>query len=125
MRSVLTRLGELLVGFFKALRAYVGADPHPDAERFHTPRHLVFSTSDFRGAHQCRGALELLGRQQPQRVTHQDRDTIATVERSLGRFDNRLTTTNRKRVRGKTEIRLRLAATSRKEQQLRSRLMIR
>jgi hypothetical protein len=48
--------------------------PEPDTERRPAPAGLVLSPDDLTRAQQCRGTLELLERQQAQRVAHQDGD---------------------------------------------------
>ena len=80
--TVFVGAGKLLVGFFEAFRADIGADPQPDPEGFAAPGGFVAATRQLGGTHQRCGTLELLGGQQPQRVAHQHGNPVAAIERA-------------------------------------------
>src|SRR5690606_41768883 len=107
-------------------RAFVVSAPPPtalSALSLHdalpiSPGGGVLAAEDLGGAHQRGRPLELLGGEQPQRVAHEHRDARRPVAGLLARAERALQPADRERVGGQAEVRLRLAATSRGEQQV-------
>ena len=96
----------------------VAADPQADPERRLAPAGIAgrdtLAAKHLARADQRRRALELLRRQQAQRVAHQHADAVAAVVAA----DHALQPADRQRERGEPEVRLGLAAAGREEQQV-------
>ena len=94
------------------------AHPHPNPKRCVSPSCVArldeFTATDFAGADEGGGALELLGGEEPQRVPHQHPDAaFAGVT-----CHNPLKPPHRKGEGGEPEVRLGLAAARREEQEV-------
>ena len=107
---LLDRLGRLI----GRVRRGLLADPEADPERLLAPLRLVATPDHLAGADQRRGPLELLDRQQPQRVPHQHGDPV--LARPAG--DRALQSPQPHRVGRQAEVRLGLAAARGKPQEV-------
>ena len=121
-----TRLGDLPFGLLEGVRRHRRADPKTDPERRRAPPRVPgvdpLPAQHLARAHQRRGPLELLRRQQPQRVPHQHRDPARPVIGVRTRPDHALQPPDRERVRREPQVRLGLTATGREEQELHFRV---
>src|SRR5688500_7443861 len=73
-------------------------------------------TEQLRGADEGGCALELLGGQEAECVSHEDGDTVTAVEGAVAALDGPLEPPDRERECRQTEIGLRLAATGGEEE---------
>ena len=104
-----------LRGMFGPVRCTAIADPEADAERSFTPesvglRDRIISQAAMRGG----GALKLLQRQQAQRIAHEHCDARHAIKPA----EISLQTSYRHGVGGEPQISFRLAAASRKPDQI-------
>ena len=120
------RLGDLPLGLLEGVRRHRRADPKTDPERRRAPPRVPgidpLPAQHLARAHQRRGPLKLLRRQQPQRVPHQHCHTARPVIGVRTRPDHALQPPDRERVRREPQVRLGLATTGREEQQLHFRV---
>src|SRR5262245_18798977 len=81
-------------------------DPKADEERLRSPARRILSSDDLAGADERRRSLELLKRQHPQRVPHEDCDAdVRSASAQLA-----LQPSERKDVGAQTEVGLGLAS---------------
>ncbi len=103
---------ENLGGVFRPIGRAALADPQADAKWLVAPCGRVFTSDQFAGANEGGGALELLQRQQAQRVAHQHGHAAATgIACHLA-----LQPSDAQRVCRKTEVGFGLAAARGKPQ---------
>ena len=113
-------LFDRLGGILCLVRGGALPDPETDPERLRSPPRVTFLYSlppeGLASAHQSGGPLELLERQEPESVAHEDRDPA--LAGAAG--DGALQTPEPHSVSGEAEVSLRLSATGREPQEVRN-----